>query len=171
VTIRAETPRDRDAIRTVHRAAFGQEVEGRLVDRLRETGAWVPELSLVATQDGRVVGHILFSRVTIRRGLDRVPALALAPMAVVPECQRQGIGSALVRAAVAEARRLGHRLVVVVGHPDYYPRFGFVPAARRGIRAPFGAPDDAVMLLELEPGGLADAPGAEVEYPAPFHEL
>jgi putative acetyltransferase len=171
MTVRAETPEDRDAIRAVHRAAFGQETEGRLVDRLRETGASVPELSLVALRDGRVVGHILFSRVTIRRGLDAVPVLALAPMAVVPDCQRRGIGSALVRSGLEEARRLGHRVVVVVGHPDYYPRFGFAPAARRGIRAPFGAPDDAFMLLELEPGGLADASGAEVEYPAPFHEL
>jgi putative acetyltransferase len=171
VIVRAETPRDLTAIRTVHLAAFGQEAEGQLVDRLRQTGTFVPELSLVATRDGVVVGHILFSRVKIRGGRDGVSALALAPMAVLPGCQRQGIGSALVRAGLERARQLGHRVVVVLGHPEYYPRFGFAPAARWGIRTPFGAPDDAFMLLELGPGRLVEAGPGEVEYPAAFHDL
>ncbi|HVR71924.1 MAG TPA: N-acetyltransferase, partial [Vicinamibacteria bacterium] len=114
--IRAEEPGDHAAVFRVNAEAFGQEVEARLVDALRGSSAFIPELSLVAVRDGEVAGHILFSRISIS-GSTSASALALAPMAVLPACQRLGIGSALVRQGLAEAARLGHGAVIVVGHP------------------------------------------------------
>lgn len=99
-----------------------------------------------------------------------VPALALAPMAVLPECQGQGIGSELVRAGLTAARRAGHRIVVVVGHAEYYPRFGFVTAGRSGLRSPFPAPDEAFMVMTLTPGSLEGISGV-VRYPAAFDAI
>lgn len=167
IRIRPERSADVAAIHAVHTAAFGRAEEARLVDALRETAAFIPALSLLAVEEGRVVGHILFSRIEIRGIAREVPALALAPMGVAPARQRTGIGCRLVRDGLDRARELGHALVVVLGHPDYYPRFGFVPAGPFGIEAPFPVPDDAFMLMELQSGAAADAAGI-VEYPAPF---
>jgi putative acetyltransferase len=170
VEIRSEGAEDREAIFGVNHAAFGQEDEARLVDALRRSEAFIPELSLLALEDSRVVGHILFTRVEIR-GADRAfDALALAPMAVLPGYQRRGIGSALVERGLEIARDLGHRVVIVVGHPEYYPRFGFVPAKPRGIRAPFEVPDEAFMVLELQSNALAGIEG-QVEYPPEFERV
>jgi putative acetyltransferase len=165
LVIRPERAGDLDAIRAVNRSAFGQDDEARLVDALRSSPAFVPELSLVAEIDGVVCGHILFSRIGVRSEAGVVPALALAPMAVDPERQRRGIGSALVRHGLEDARRLGHRVVIVVGHPEYYPRFGFQPASRWGVKALFAVPDEAFLLVELEPGS---ARAGAVEYPREF---
>jgi putative acetyltransferase len=165
--IRAEEPADRSAVFRVNVEAFGQEGEARLVDALRGSSAFIPELSLVAVRGGEVTGHILFTRISIRSDGTRASALALAPMAVLPACQRLGIGSALVRHGLAEAARLGHGSVIVVGHPGYYPRFGFTDPARFGIRVPFPVEPGAFMALELTPGALNGVTG-EVEYPPEF---
>ena len=165
VTIRPETAADRPAIYDVNRLAFGRAAEARLVDAVRVSPGFIPALSLVADDAARVVGHILFSRIAIRTPDRRVAALALAPVAVHPARQSQSIGSALIRQGLAESTRLGHRIVVVVGHPRYYPRFGFSSARARGLEAPF--PDAAFMVLELIPRALAGVLGT-VEYPPAF---
>jgi putative acetyltransferase len=164
VTIRPETAADLDAIRHVNRLAFGQDDEARLVDTLRE-GGYV-RVSLVAEQAGRIVGHILFSDLPIITGAGTVPALALAPMAVLPERQRQGIGSALVRNGLDDCRRQGHRIVVVVGNTHFYPRFGFSSKLASALASPFGG-GDSWMAVELVPGALNGVAG-RVQYPPPF---
>jgi putative acetyltransferase len=166
-TIRPETAEDYAAIHEVNALAFGQEVEPRLVENLRRLPEFTPELSLVAVEAGRVVGHILFSPLVIETKDGAVPALTLAPLAVRPELQNQGIGSELVRDGLERCRSLGHRIVVVVGHPNYYPRFGFSPAGARGLEAPFSVPDEAFLALELVPGALEGVAGT-VKYPPPF---
>jgi putative acetyltransferase len=167
IVIRPETAADCAAICDVNARAFGRDDEARLVDELRRSDAFIPELSLVAVEDGVVCGHILFSRIRIRAGDTTVPALALAPMAVHPEAQRRGIGSQLVRRGLEECRRLRHGIVVVVGHAAYYPRFGFEPARARGLEAPFPVADPSFMVRELIPGALAGVRGT-VEYPPAF---
>jgi putative acetyltransferase len=168
VTIRPERPADHAAIRGVNDAAFGRTAEGMLVDALRRSPAFIPELSLVAeVEDGGIVGHILFTHLKVVGGNGSHPALALAPMAVLPASQRRGVGSALVRRGLADAERLGHRVVVVLGHPDYYPRFGFRPARPFGIESPFDAPEEAFLVLALRSGALDDVRG-QVEYPPEF---
>jgi putative acetyltransferase len=166
LTVRPEQPRDRDAIDGLHRLAFGGDAESRLVDQLRGTAAFIPELSLIAEQDALVAGHLLLSRVQI----GAAEGLALAPMGVLPGSQRQGIGSALVREGLARARALGHRFVIVLGHPEYYPRFGFTPARARGLDCQWPVPDEAFMALELKPGALGGVRG-RVRYAPAFDEL
>ena len=168
--IRAETAADFPAVREVNRLAFARDGEADLVDALRATDGYIPELSRVAVVDGRIVGHILFTRIGIVTAGGVVPTLALAPMAVLPEHQNRGIGSALVRDGLETCRRLGHGSVIVLGDPAYYPRFGFVPARPRGIAAPFPAPDEAFMVIELVPGALDGVQGT-VQYPAAFWEF
>lgn len=164
VEIRSERPGDEEAIREVNREAFGGVVEADLTDRLREAGQIV--LSLVAVRDHRVIGHILFSPVTMEPEA-AASILGLAPMAVLPEMQNRGIGSLLVRAGLEECRRAGHDGVVVLGHPRYYPRFGFTPASRFGLRSEYDVPDDAFMALELRPGAFRNARGT-VKYRPEF---
>ena len=170
ITIRPETAEDYAAIAEVNRLAFGQEEEAALIEALRRSPGFIPELSLVAVDGDRVVGHILFSPMVIETQDGATPALALAPMAVRPELQNQGIGSELVRDGLEECRRLGHRIVVVVGHPAYYPRFGFSPARARGLEAPFPVPDEAFLALELVRGALDGIAGV-VKFPPPFEEV
>jgi putative acetyltransferase len=164
LTIRPETSADHDAIRQVNRLAFGQDAEALLVDALRDGGYL--RVSLVAEQAGQVVGHILFSDLPIRTEAGTVEALALAPMAVLPEFQNQGVGSALVRRGLEECRQQGHRIVVVLGHPNYYPRFGFSPKLAACLDSPY-AGGDSHMALELVAGALEGLKG-RVEYPPPF---
>lgn len=165
--IREEEAADRAAIFRVIRDAFARDDEARLVDALRASDAFIPELSLVALDGAEIVGHVLFTRAAIRDGDTSHPGLALAPVAITPSHQRKGIGSALIRRGLELASALGHGVVIVVGHPEYYPRFGFVPASARGIRAPFPVTDGSFMALALRPGGLDGIRGI-VEYAAPF---
>jgi putative acetyltransferase len=164
--IRSEMPSDLPAIRNVNRLAFGRPDEANLVDALRPSLAST-DYSQVAVLNSEVVGHILFSPIVIDSGLTSIPALALAPMAVLPERQGQGIGSALVQDGLAVCQQMGDRIVIVLGHSDFYPRFGFQPASRFNIRAPFEVPDPAFMALELQPGALQAVQGT-VRYPAAF---
>ena len=167
IEIRPEEPDDHAAVAEVNRRAFGQDNEALLVDALRQTEGFDPALSLVAVREGRVVGHVLFSGIHIKTERCDVSALALAPMAVLPEYQRQGIGSALVREGLDVCRRAGHSIVVVVGHADYYPRFGFRLAAECELRSPFAVPSEAFMALSLVPGSLDGISGV-VQYPPAF---
>ena len=164
IEIRPETAADRAAVRRVNEAAFGQPEEADLVDRIRERAAGY--LGLVATEAGEVVGHIAFSPVEID-GHPGVSVWGLAPMAVRPDRQRAGVGSRLVRAGLAACRAEGGEAVVVLGHPAYYPRFGFASAAGRGIGNEYGAPPEAFMVLELVPGAL-DGDDGLIVYPTAF---
>lgn len=155
-TIRSERPGDAEGIRAVHLAAFEGAVEAGIVDRIRDGGG--PRLSLVAEAGSELIGHILFSELTV--GEERRAGTALGPMAVLPAHQRRGVGSALVRRGLELLRAGGCPFVVVLGHPEYYPRFGFVPASRHGILSEYpGVPDEAFMVLESSPGGLRDVAG------------
>ena len=168
--IRQEEERDHDAVYQVVKTAFetmgkanGDEQD--LVNRLRKSGAFIQELSLVAEQDGKIIGHILYTRMKIGEH----GSLALAPVAVLPEYQNQGVGAQLIREGHRMARELGHRSVILVGHPGYYPRFGYRPASQWKITAPFDVPDEAFMALELVEGGLKGVSG-EIEYAKEFFE-
>lgn len=167
VIVRGETPDDYQPIGVVNRRAFGQEEEVLLIEKLRGSDGFDPSLSLVAEIAGDVVGHILFSPIHIETESGDVPALALAPMAVLPNFQKRGIGSQLVRAGLDVSRQAGHAIVVVLGHPDYYPRFGFQRASQFGVRSPFDVSDDVFMVLGLIPGALDAVPGF-VRYPSAF---
>ncbi len=157
LVIREERSADIGAVRDVEMAAFGRLAEADLVDALRKSGGL--SLSLVAEDDGNVVGHIAFSPLTIEEGGRAVPAVALAPMAVLPSCQNEGIGTLLVNWGLNACRDAGHKVAVVLGHAGYYPRFGFAPASSFGIKCPFPAPDEAFMVLELEEGALSGVSG------------
>lgn len=159
--IRREEPQDIAAIRFVNEQAFGGSVEANAIDLLRDRGA--ATLSLVAVIDERVVGHLFFSPVTIESPDRSWPGLGLAPLSVLPDYQRQGIGAALINAGLEECRRSGHELVIVLGHADYYPRFGFERASRFGVRFEFEAPDEACMILALRPRAL-DGVGGVAKY-------
>jgi putative acetyltransferase len=162
-TTRAETPDDVRAVREVNVAAFPTAAEADLVDALRASDAWIEGLSIVTEDcEGTVVGHALLTRCHV----DGTPALALAPCAVLPRVQRSGAGSAAIRAGLEAARAMGENLVLVLGHAEYYPRFGFTPASTFGIRPSFEVPDEAMMALALEPD--AETPHGTIAYPAPF---
>lgn len=163
MNIRPETRQDVAAVRAVNTAAFPTAAEADLVDRLR--GLVDPFISLVA-EDSGVVGHILFTPV----GVGPRAALALGPMAVLPGRQRQGIGSALVRAGLAACLAAGHDLVFVLGHPEYYPRFGFVPTKPFSIGCEFPVPPEVFMLAELRPGAAAGVHG-KVRYHEAFKSV
>ena len=168
--IRPEKKKDYTAIHKVNELAFGGRGEADLIEDLRKTDSFIPELSLVAIQNEEVVGHILFSPVIIKSKKSVTSALALAPMAVHPEFQNKGVGSKLAFKGLEDCRCLGHNIVVVIGHPGYYPRFGFLPARDRGLNVPFPVPDEAFMVLELVPGALKAAQG-EIIYPPPFQKM
>jgi putative acetyltransferase len=164
IAIRPETPGDIPAIRQVIEAAFGQTAEVVLVDKLREDGDLV--LSLVAEDGGVVVGHVGFSRLYVEDENDRFAALALAPLAVVPSHQGEGIGSSMVAKAHDMLRRMGEKLVVVLGDPDYYERFGFQRDLAQGFESSYQG--DALMALALD--GAAPRTG-ELRYAFAFTEL
>lgn len=171
--IRRERPADVDAIHAVHRAAFDTDFEADLVRALRADEGWLPALSLVAEEAeeaedaedaGRVVGHVVCTRAHV----DGAPVLGLGPLGVVPARQRAGVGTALMHAVLGAADALGEPVVVLLGHQDYYPRFGFVPAADLGIRPPVA--EWAGFQARPLTAHTSDLRG-EFAYAAPFREL
>lgn len=161
--IRAAKLTDAEAIAALNRAAFAGGDEVGIIERLRRDG--LAAVELVAEQDGVIIGHILLSRLPTMLDGRVVKALALAPMAVQPGLQKQGIGGRLIAAALDEARGAGAQAVIVLGHPDYYPRFGFSAALAQNLASPFSG--EAFMALELVPGALAGQHGS-VGYPSAF---
>jgi putative acetyltransferase len=168
VLIREEEPADYAAIAEVTRAAFNNDAEAELIDRLRQEGVVIT--SLVAEEHGRILGHILFSTVEVMfRAAERVVLASLAPVAVAPDHQRGGIGSALVWRGIERCREAGHSAIILVGHPDYYSRFGFSQGVVAGLRNPFSS-GPSFMGLELVRGALSGLKG-QVVYPAAFDVL
>lgn len=171
IDIRAEQAQDIPAVYSLHAAAFGQENESRLVNLLRESEHYIPELSLVAVLNGTIIGHILFTKLKIVTGSGReVETLALAPVSVTPDLQYAGVGGQLVRRGLEVAAELGYGSVIVLGHPQYYPKFGFAPASRWGITTSYEVPDEVFMAMELRRGALKDAAG-RVVYPKEFEQV
>jgi putative acetyltransferase len=172
--VRLEQPGDEPGVRETNELAFGAPLEAGLVDALRQSAQAEASalqerfLSYIATLDGRVVGHILFTPVTLEPPVDRRIA-GLAPLAVRPEYQRSGIGGQLIRSGLEECRRSGYSAVVVLGHPEYYPRFGFVRADTFGLTCEFPSPPEAFMAMELEAGALSGISGL-VRYLPQFTE-
>ena len=166
--VRSEKPEDVPAIRIVNERAFGSLAEANLVDALQRNGK--ASISIVAEDEGLVVGHILFSPVTIETGERELVGVGLAPMSVIPERQNQRIGSLLVEEGLRRCREAGHPFVVVLGHPDYYPRFGFVPASRFGIKSEYDVADEVFMVMELQEGALSGRAGV-VKYQPEFNEV
>jgi putative acetyltransferase len=167
IRIRPETEKDHATVRKIHLAAFPGPGESELVDRLRDRAN--PLISLLAELDDQLLGHILFTPLR----LDSKPALrlmGLAPMAVLPARQKQGIGSALINAGLAQCRQLAIGAVAVLGHPHYYPRFGFVPSTAFNIQSAYDVAAEVFMLIELEPGFLHDCSGT-VHYHEEFNRL
>jgi putative acetyltransferase len=163
ISVRPERLGDEPAVRAVNEAAFDTPAEATLVDVLRgEPGC----ISLVAEWEGKVAGHIQFSPAVLESETGRWPIGALGPMAVLPELQRRGIGSQLVRAGLTACRAAGRDAVIVLGHPDFYPRFGFVPADDYGVRSESEVPREVFMVLELRPGSLRNRAGLARYHPA-----
>jgi putative acetyltransferase len=162
--LRPERPEDIAAIRTLHTAAFETPAEAGLVDALRASGAWLPDLSVVAVDAGEVVAHALLSRIILVTAGGDLPALALGPVAVRPDRQKQGYGSAVVADALA---RRGDRLVVVLGDPAYYSRFGFVPGLPLGITGAWSSIGGPWQVLPPAAG----TPPGEAVHPDAWHEL
>lgn len=155
--IREEKPEDINAVRQVVSAAFGRNNEAELVDALHRRGAVI--CSLVAVLDDQIIGHILFTPATIKSSARASEVAALGPLAVLPAHQQQGIGTKLTTAGLERCRIAGYGVAIVLGHPDYYPRFGFRPSVEFGIRWEFDVAPEAFMVLELVPGALTGIEG------------
>ncbi|MEW8987435.1 MAG: N-acetyltransferase [Bacillus sp. (in: firmicutes)] len=170
--IRPENNTDVTGIRELNVLAFDNgENEASLVELIRESEQFVPKLSLVAAkEDGEIIGHILFSVIHLVTQHGTFPTIGLAPMAVKPDYQYSGIGSALVSEGIKACKDLGYEHVFVLGHPNFYPRFGFTPASQFGIKAPFPVPDEVFMALELKKGSLTGLQG-QIEYPPAFNAV
>ena len=162
--IRSEQEKDRTAVHAVNVSAFDTPLEANLVDALRARAD--PIVSLVAEDNGAILGHIIFSPVSLS-GHPALRIMGLAPMAVAPVHQRKGIGSALVRAGLEQCRQLGFGAVVVLGHPAYYPRFGFTSSTRFGIGCEYDVPEEVFMVVELHAGFLRGRSGT-IKYDAAF---
>lgn len=171
VKIRQEDTTDYQAVFEVNKFAFGQDNEAKLVDSLRNSMAFVPELSLVATFDNEIVGYILFTKIKIvHDDRSETESLALAPMAVKPEFQNKGVGGQLIKYGLDKAKALQFKSVIVLGHSHYYPKFGFVQADKWHIKSPYNVPSNVHMALELVPDGLKNTSGL-VKYPPAFETL
>ena len=168
IVIREEWPEDKRAIRQVVEQAFDQQVEADIVDRLRENCPDI--LSLVAVQEEQIVGQILFSPANIEGDKKAMQGMGLAPVAVMPERQRQGIGSLLVQKGIKMLKERSCPFIIVLGHPEYYPRFGFQRASQHGIRSHWdGIPDEAFMILILDRSAMKDVSGV-ARYRSEFDE-
>lgn len=163
LTIRPETAVDAANIYSVEAAAFGRPAEAELVQKLQQAG--VDTISLVALLDDALVGHILFSPVTVKSEEGEFTAVALGPVAVLPDHQNEGVGAELCRAGLIACKEAGYELAFVLGHPTYYPRFGFSPSAPHGLHCQFNVPEEAFMVLELVPNTLRDKRGTVYYHP------
>ena len=168
IEIRQEQPRDIRQIQQLNIQAFGGRQEAELVDKLRSRCSDL--LSLVAVLQDKVVGHILFSPVSVSSNQRTVVGMGLAPMAVIPEYQRQGIGGSLIKTGIAKLTKKRCPFLVVLGHPDYYPRFGFEPASGCGIRSEWKVPDEAFLIMVLNQSQIKGINGV-VNYRSEFSEL
>ena len=163
ITIRKEISADHTAVHRLNKLAFEQSDEANLVDALRKKIR--PYISLVALLEDQIVGHIFFSPVTIESESEYFATMGLAPMAVLPEYQKQGIGGKLVKAGLKECEKFGFDVVVVLGHPEYYPRFGFIPASQKGLSCEYDVPDEVFMVLELKEDALKGEQGLVKYHP------
>jgi predicted N-acetyltransferase YhbS len=170
ITVRSETEEDYGKITNLHCLAFKRREEGRLVEKLRKTSDFIPELSLVAEYEKNVIGHLLLYPIKINTKTGKCSSLALAPISVHPDHQHKGVGSILIINGLNKAKQIGFKSVIVVGYPNYYPKFGFKKASKWGISAPFKVPDEAFMAIELTKNRLKNCNGI-VEYPKEFEEL
>lgn len=174
ITIRQEIESDYKAVFKIIESAFkktefSDNTEQFLVERLRKSNAFIPELSLVAEVDGTIVGHILLTKIDINNKTHKVGSLALAPVSVLPSFQKKGIGSKLIKEAHRIAKQLNYQSIVVLGHPNYYPKFGYVRADNFGIELPFDVPKEYCKAIELNKDSLKNVSGM-VEYPKEFNE-
>lgn len=174
IKIREEKATDFEAVFKLIRQAFKSEENSNhqehfLVERLRQSEAFIPELSLIAEIEKTIVGHILLTKVKITNLQNQVNSLALAPVCVLPKFQHKGIGSMLIKQAHKRAIALGYKSVVLLGHHMYYPKFGYQQAHKFGIRFPFDAPKENCMAIELLPNGLKKVSGT-IEYPKEFSQ-
>lgn len=169
IIVRPETSDDIKAIDVVNISAFQEEDEARLVAELRQLPGYTADLSLVAEFSGRIVGHLMLTPVTFKSPERETRILALGPMSVVPSQSHRGIGSELVKAAIECATRMNYGAIIVVGHPDFYSRFGFEEAAKWDVTSNLPAPDEAVRVFEIKDGTLRS--GGVVTYPQPFLSL
>ncbi|UCG80763.1 MAG: N-acetyltransferase [Desulfobacterales bacterium] len=167
ICIRQERSKDIPVIREVNKRAFGQPQEADLVDKVRQNCHNM--LSLVAMAENEVIGHILFSPATMESGGGTIQGMGLGPMAVLPDYQRQGVGAELIRTGITRLDSTGCPFVIVLGHAAYYPRFGFEPASRFGIRSEWDVPDDAFMILVLNKSVMQGVSGL-VRYRPEFAE-
>ena len=166
--IRAERPEDVQEIRHINIEAFDTESEANLVELLRNSG--IPLISLIAEESGGLIGHILFGLVTLEDDNSSISIAGLAPMAVLPDWQNKGIGSKLVEKGLRQCKHSGYAAVVVLGHPDYYPRFGFVPSVNYGIKTEYDVPAEVFMIKELQNGAL-DGWSGTVRYHQAFKDV
>ena len=169
ILIRKEEENDHKNIYEVNRLAFEQENESKLIEKIRVGSNFIPDLSLVADINNRIIGHILFSKIKII-GNSIFETLALAPVAVLPEFQKQGIGSNLINRGMEKAKELGFDSIIVLGHKDYYPKFGFKRASKWNIKCCFEVPDEAFMAVELIDGALRGKEGT-IKYPDEFMDV
>ncbi|MBK7214647.1 MAG: N-acetyltransferase [Bacteroidales bacterium] len=170
IKVRPEARSESEIITQINDMAFGREDEGNLVNSLKKRLEFIPELSFIALFGDQPVGHLLLFPVIIKGESSNYKTLSLAPMSVMPEFQGLGIGSELIKTGLAKAKELGYKSVVVLGHADYYPKFGFTPASAWKITSPFEAPDENFMAIELIEGALTGKSGV-IEYPNDFYKL
>lgn len=168
IVVRQESPIDYPSIYNINIAAFKRGEEANLVDRLRSTDSFIPELSLVACVDNKAIGYILFTKIHIIGENNSEESLALAPISVYPEWQDKGVGKILINEGISRAKAIGYKSVIVFGHEEYYPKFGFVPTNKWGIKPPFNVPAKLFMGLELQSKAFANFEGAVVKYSREF---
>lgn len=171
IVIRQEIRSDFREVKSVIQSAFRQDSEANLVELLRNSKAFIPELSIVSTLNSKIIGHILFTRITIiKANKSEVQSLALAPLSVSPDNQNKGIGGKLVMCGLERARELQHKSIIVLGHEYYYSKFGFAPASKWNIQSPYSVPPNRFMAIELMPDVLKNSAGI-VKYAKEFDTL